>query len=178
MAAIIAGIGAAVLAESPTPQVRRASLVAMEKSFDGRIEKMGAADPFDLLGTTRGVYLEGYGAVFSTEVNLIVSPSINPFRLKMTPKDVSMVHARKVQNLPILRRNMREMLVASAASLDTVPATEQVAVAVSLFYFSWEDRSGLPAQIVMRAERQKLLDFQAGRANAAALDSSIRVQEY
>ena len=85
-----------------------------------------------------------------------------------------MVHARKVQNLPILGRNMREMLVASAASLDTVPATEQVAVAVSLFYFSWEDRSGLPAQIVMRAERQKLLDFQAGRANAAALDSSIR----
>ena len=72
---------------------------------------------------------------------------------------------------------MQEALIATAASLDTVPSNEQVAVGVSLFYYKWEDTSGLPGQIVMQAERQKLLDVQVGRTPRAALVSTIRVQE-
>ncbi len=39
---------------------------------------------FDLLGTTRGVYLEGYGVVFSAELDLIVTPNLNPFHQSFT----------------------------------------------------------------------------------------------
>jgi len=72
---------------------------------------------------------------------------------------------------------MREMLLASAASLDTVPANEQIALGVTLFYYGWEDTTGLPAQIVMQAPRQKLLDAQRG-GNKAELESIVQVQEF
>ncbi len=140
------------------PRVKRVALAAMEKSFDGKLEKLGAEDSFMLLGNTRGVYLEGYGAVFTAEVNLFQGPSITPFRQSISKDDVSRVHARKVQQIPGLKRKMRDMLADSAASLDTVPSNERIALGVSLFYYSWEDMAGLPRQILMHAEKRKLLD--------------------
>ncbi len=56
-----------------------------------------------------------------------------------------------------LRTTMRTMLVDSARSLDAVPSDEQVAVGLSLFYWTWEKRDGLPAQVVMHAPRKALL---------------------
>src|ERR1039458_4808501 len=49
------------------PRVTRAALVSVEKNFDGRLARAYTPDIFDILGATRGVYLEGCGAVFSTE---------------------------------------------------------------------------------------------------------------
>lgn len=160
------------------PRVRRAALAAMEKNFDGRIERIGAEDPFMLLGTTRGVYLEGYGVVFTAEVNLVNSPGISPFRQSVPKEEIASLRIRKLQRLAVLKQNIEDMLVASAALLSDVPDTEQITVGVSLFYRSYEDTTGLPSQILMQAERRKLLQFQPGRIDRAALESIIRVQEF
>lgn len=151
------------------PRVTRAALAGVEKSCDGQLAY--TADAFDLLGPTRGVYLEGYGAVFSTELNLILSPNLSPFHQSFSKMEIAGIHDRKVQRLPLLKRKMREMLMASAASLETMPPGEQVVVAVSLFHYSWEDYSGLPSQIVMQAERQKLL-------SSATREAAIRTVEF
>jgi hypothetical protein len=153
------------------PRVTRAALASVEKAFDGRFARAYTIDAFDLLGTTRGVYLDGYGAVFSSELNLIVSPNINPFHQAFTKAEIARVHDRKVRQLPVLRDKMREMLVASAASLENLPPGEQVVLAISLFHYSWEDYSGLPSHIVMQAERQKLL-------NNATRATAIRMVEF
>jgi hypothetical protein len=141
----------------------------VEKSCDGRLAY--TADGFDLLGPTRGVYLEGYGAVFSTELNLVVSPNLSPFRPAFSKLEIARMHERKIQRLPRLKQKMREVLVASAASLENLPPSEQVVLAVSLFHYSWEDYSGLPSQIVMQAERQKLL-------SNATRETAIRTVEF
>jgi hypothetical protein len=151
------------------PRVTRAALASVEKGFDGRFTR--SYDSFDLLGTTRGAYLEGYGAVFSTELNLIVSPNLNPFHQSFTKIEIARIHERKVQRLPLLKQQMREMLIASAASLENLPPSEQVVLAVTLFHYSWEDYSGLPSQIVMQAERQKLL-------SNATRETAIRTVEF
>jgi hypothetical protein len=151
------------------PRVTRAALAGVERNFDGRLAY--TADAFDLLGPTRGVYLEGYGAVFSTELNLIVSPNVSPFHQSFSKIEIARIHDRKLQRLPSLKQQMREMLVASAESLETMPPNEQVVVAVSLFHYSWEDYSGLPMQIVMQAERQKLL-------SNATREAAIRMVEF
>jgi hypothetical protein len=52
-----------------------------------------------------------------------------------------------------------------------MPPGEQVVLAVSLFHYSWEDYSGLPGQIVMQAERQKLL-------SNATRETAIRTVEF
>lgn len=172
----------AVAAGSPggeKPRVSRAALSAMEKSFDDRIERTQLANPFFLLGATRGIYLEGYGAVFSAELNLITTPVLTPFHPTIPREEVEKVRRMKLERLTLLKQMMRDMLVAAAASLDTVPPHEKIAVAVSLFYHtSWEDTTGLPSQILMQAQRQILLDYQAARINEDALRASLRVQEF
>jgi hypothetical protein len=165
-------LATALWAASVDPhRVKRATMAALEKVFDTRIQRASAVEPLDLMGNTRGIYLQGYGAVFTTAVNLIISPTINPFHMTFTKAEIDRVHARKVERLPLLKQQMREMLFTGAAALDGVPLHEQIVVGVSLMYFSWEDTTGLPAQLVMQGERQKLL-------NRAAAETAIHMEEY
>jgi hypothetical protein len=159
------------------PRVGRAAVAAMEKSIDRRLETV-VESPFLLLGMTRGVYLEGYGAVFTAEVNLASGPSISPFRPKVTKDDIVKLRLNTLGRLPALKSAMREALVAAAGSLDTVPAEERLVVGVSLFCFSWEDSSGMPSQIVMQAPRRTLLEFQTSRRDRSTLEAAVQVQEF
>ena len=170
-AIILALLFGAQAAQPPPSRITRAALSGLENNFDGRFQRANATDPFDLLGTTRAVYLDGYGVVFSAELNLIVTPNLNPFHQVFTSAEKARIHERKLQRLPLLKQNMREMLIASAVSLENLPPSEQVVLAVTLFHYSWEDSSGLPAQIVMQAERQKLL-------SNATRETAIRAVEF
>jgi hypothetical protein len=159
------------------PRVARATLVPMEKSFNRRMEAFNVEDPFYLLGTTRGIYLDGYGAVFTNEINLVLGPNITPFSQIISKEQIARLRQKKLARLPKLREVMRDMLVDAAASLDTVPPEEHVVVGVTLFHFSWEDTAGLPAQIIMKAPRRALLDYKTRRLDSAGLDAAVRIQE-
>jgi hypothetical protein len=74
---------------------------------------------------------------------------------------------------------MRESLVVSAGMLDTVPANEQVVISVSLPRYHWEDTTGLPAQIVMQASRNALVNLQVNPpTDQAVYLKTIRTREY
>ncbi|MBK9168520.1 MAG: hypothetical protein IPM24_13770 [Bryobacterales bacterium] len=148
-------------------KVRRSSVAAMEKSFDQSLLRLGD-NPFTLVGNTRGLHLAGYGAVFTAEVNLIMGPTLSPFRQTISPEDIVRLHERKIERLPHLRRTMREMLLSAAASLDDVPATERIVLGVRLLYLPYENTEGLPAHILMQGERARLLDAKLGRVPAEA----------
>lgn len=181
LAGVLAALLAAFLPAFPQqkPKVSREALAAVERSFDSQLSQLDKTDPIDLLGNTRGVYLDGYGVVFTTEVSLIITPGLSPFRtMPISKAEASSVHQRKLAKLPALKSLMREMLVSSAASLDLVPANQQVVVGVTLFYYSWEDKTGLPGQILLRAPRSSLLDYRLGKNNGTALDAAIRTEEF
>ena len=149
--------------------VARPAMQAIEKSIDGRLESANPADPFDLLGFTRGVYVPGFGVVLSAEVDLIKVPGLSPFHPKITPEERPRFLARKMQTLPKLRDIMRASMVAAASELRSVPLNENIVFGMTLFYFFGEDTTGLPGQIIMQATRQQLMTQQ----NPAA----IKVQE-
>jgi hypothetical protein len=174
--ALLAG-GTLWVGAADKPRVSRASLAAMEKSFDGRLEGWSVDEPVMLLGTTRGVYLEGYGVVFTAEMNLLPGATISPFQPTIKPEQRVRVHKKKLERLPKLRVQMKDMLVASALSLDNVPLDDRIVVGVTLFHFSWEDVSGLPAQVIMQAQRRLLLDYALKRIDQAALEAGIRTEE-
>jgi len=156
----------------PAPvRVTRAALMSLEKHFDGQFVRANLPDSFDLLGNTRGVYVAGFGAVFSTELNLVVTPNLSPFHPVYTKPELARIHERKLQRLPVLKQKMREMLVNSAVALENMPPQEQIVLAVSLFHYSWEDSSGIPAQIVMQGQRQQLL-------SESTRESAIHTQEF
>jgi hypothetical protein len=173
-----AAILTALTLVSAAPRLNRGALLALERNFDSRVQRLNIDDPFDLLGPTRAVYLERYGVVFSTEVNLVTGPAITPFRPQLSAADKERLRQKKLSRLPQLRQAMRDMMVSSATALRTLPESEQVVVGITLFYHPWEMTAGLPAQIVMQAPRGTLTDFEAGRIKLDGLNAAIVEQVY
>jgi hypothetical protein len=163
---------AARVAQTTTepPIVKRAAMQVVEKAMDKRLELTFSDDPLLLLGDTRGVYLPGYGVVLTAEVSLVNSPGISPFHQVITADEKARLHAKKSQRLEKLKESVRGMLVTAAADLRPVPLGENVVIGISLFYYHWEDTSGLPGQIVMQATREQLVTQTAA--------SSIKVTEF
>lgn len=158
------------------PPVSREAMAAVEQSVDHSIRALDVNDPYDLLGFTRGVYLSGYGAVFTAEVNLVVT-LITPFHQPPVGAQLTRLRQKKLQRLVAIRELMRQALVSAAATLDPVPPNEQIVFGLTLFYRGFEEREGLPSQIIMQAPKQTLLDFKANRISKAQLDAAIQVQE-
>jgi len=77
--------------------------------------------------------------------------------------------------VPQLKMALKEALIAAAASLDPVPATDKVTIALILPRFSWEDPAGLPLQVVVEGTKQQLLAAQ--KAGGVAIDQAVKVSE-
>jgi hypothetical protein len=161
----LCALPAGSLADSP--KVNRGMIEAMERSLDNKIAALWPLDPAEVLGVSQGAYIQGYGAIFLSEVNLAPAAGISPFHPTVSADEIRRTHEKKVQRMGAIRNAMRAMLVDSARSLDSVPADEQVAVGLTLFYWKWENHDGLPAQIVMHAARKALLQS-ADQASIAA----------
>jgi hypothetical protein len=169
----IAAVALAALCVMPgiadAPKVNRGMVEAMQQSLDNKLSRLWPQDPAEVLGLTQGTYIQGFGAIFLSEVNLAPAAGISPFHPTVSADEVRRTHEKKLQRMAAIRTAMRGMLVDSARSLDSVPADEQIAVGLSLFYWKWENRDGLPAQIVMHAPRKMLL--QSGSAEQASIVS-------
>jgi len=135
------------------------AFVNLERTFDARVASMSADNfgPVDLLGATRGIYLDGYGAVFTTEMGLVQTPTINPFNSTITEPQKERVHSAKISRLPGLKKAMTEAVRSIAATLTQVPDDQQIVLAVRLDYSSWERTAGLPGLIVAKADRRDAL---------------------
>lgn len=161
------------------PKLNRNTVVAMEKSFDRRLEReVLDGDALLLIGMTRGVQVEGFGVIYSTEIDLVATPGISPFHPEFTKEDVARLRQRKLARLPALRKAMRQMLLDTAGSLDGLPPEERLVVGVTLNHRSFENITGIPSQIVMQSEKRTLLDFATGKRDRAQMESAIRTQEY
>lgn len=167
-ALVLAGALAAAAPDHPRPP--RAAMMDLEKSFDAAVESVIASDPMAIMVSTQGVYVQDFGAVFTAQVDLINTPPLSPFRRTMSDADKQRIRTRKVERLPVLREQMRRLLAAAASSLADLPPEDQLVLAVSIFRYGWEDTKGLPAQIVMQAERRELL-------KGTAAEAAIRIEE-
>lgn len=164
------------LTAADSPRVTRETLAGVERNMDSAIRSWDVVEPYDLLGFTRSVYLPGYGVVLSTEVNLMITV-ITPFSEAPTGKKLLALKEKKQQRLAFVRNWMREALVNAGAALDQVPPEERIVYAVTLFYQSFEDHSGMPNQVIIEAPRQALADFKAGRITPEQLGAAIQAWE-
>ena len=137
-----------------TDRVAVGTMSSLEKWFNQRLTGLfEASAPLDLLGNTRGVYLENYGAVFTSEVSLVVTPAPGPFRGKITKEFADTIRQKKIERLPFLQSAMKEMLRNMGATFIQVPEDRQMVLVIRFYYEPWEDMNGMPSQIVMKADR-------------------------
>ncbi len=138
-----------------------------------RLTSNSQAIPGRFLGDTRGTYLPGYGALFTFELSLVRVTPVTPFNPVFTAQQKKTFHDRKVQQLPVLEKVMRDFVVKAASSLQTLPASENIVFEAHLLSQSYEDHTGLPWRVTMTANRQKLLDAVAAHATPVQLSSLI-----
>jgi hypothetical protein len=168
-------LGAAAAPAADAPRVSRALLATTEKSLDDRFARLWNDNPLAILGSTRGVYLDGYGVVLTAEVNMVVGGTslMNPIWSK---EDKERHHKKKLERLPQLRAEMKKALAASAATLDPVPADEQVVLSLFLSRYPWEDPAGIPAQVTAQGTKRKLVEAQ--RSGGTGLDQAVQIKEF
>jgi hypothetical protein len=136
-------------------RVSSSVLTPLEQSFNDRLSTMfDRNEPADLLGNTRGVYLQGFGAVFTTEMSLVLTPAATPFRGKITKEFADSIRQKKIQRLPFLKAAMKEMMHNMAAAFQ---GDDQMVLVVRFYYEPWEDMTGMPSQVLMRAPRKDAL---------------------
>jgi hypothetical protein len=160
------------------PSVGRPMIKAMEASIELELLRTWPTEPIEVLGVTHGAYVEGYGAVFMTELNLALGAGISPFHPQITVDEAKRLHEKKMARLPQLKNTMRVILMNCAGSLDSVPDDQQIALAVTLFYFHGESTEKLPSQIVMHGQKRALLDVKTGRAEKSTLAAVIAEREF
>ena len=174
VAGVLAGAAlvSAIVSGAASSRVSRNNLSGLEKMTDGKVVSLEPSTQARLLGATRGVYLEGYGAVFSSEVDLIAFAAPNPFRpLEYSEAEMKRLRTQKENRILILKQRMQESLVIMAQQLEGVPKQEQIALAVTIPYWPWEKSAGMPRQILMQTTKAALLD-------PTNLNNTLRVQEF
>jgi hypothetical protein len=142
--------------ETAPPRVTLTSLAGLARGFDRSFRMFAVTDPIDVLGNTRGIYLDGFGAVFTTELSPVFTPGLSPFQPNISQQDKEKVRQRKLARLPVVERLMNSMLQSAAKDL-AVPDDQQIVVAVNFVYLPYEDTTGLPGQMVVKGTRHAIL---------------------
>jgi len=162
------------ISAADAPRVNRVLINSVERNLDERIKHMWNDNPLALVGPSRGVYLPGYGIVLTAEMNLATA-NISLMNPTLSETEKIALHKKKAERVPQLKTAMKEALVAAAASLDPVPATDKVTIALILPRYSWEDPAGVPLQVVVEGTRSQLVAAQKG--GAAAIDQAVKISE-
>ena len=159
---------------APAARKMRADLRTVERSID---RGFGGASMV-MIGSTRGGYLQGFGAVFTLEVNVVPMANVSPFKPSYTEQELRQLNQRKRGRLRELEELGAGILVKEAGKLGAIPEGEKMALIISLFHFTWEDTDDLPAQVVIQAPRRALLDRQAGRISEQELAKRLTVRRF
>jgi hypothetical protein len=164
-------VSAAYAAAGEAPHVDRAQMEKVEKSLDATLLRFTPDNSHTLIGLTRGVYLEGVGAVLTAEVILVNAP-ISIMHPLPSKDEIAQMRKKKLERVPELKKVLKEALASAATSLETIPLDEQIVIAVIVPRFKFENAEGIPVQITVQASKRKLLE-----SKGAALEALIRVSE-
>ena len=156
-------------------KIDQATMSKVTEGVDGTFQELWPEYQAESVGVSHIVYIRGYGVVISGKLNLAPGLNVTPFHPEITKSDIAKTKSKKMERMPKLRQAMQDLLVKSAAQLKDLPDTEVVVLGVSLFYWHWEDRKGLPDQIVIHGTKKALL---AAGQNKAALTAAVQVDEF
>src|SRR5258708_10467346 len=108
--------------------------------------------PFLILQETKGAYLEGYGVVFTLEVNLSPMRYRTPFAASpYSEKELAAARAQKLARIKEMETLIRDLLRDHGMGLEFVPPGDHVAVVVHLF--NQAEQKDLPSQLTGQVEK-------------------------
>lgn len=161
-------------AAAASPRVSGNVLKVVETNLNDRLKSLWPDNPFSVIRLTRGLYLDGYGAVFTVDVSPVLSTT-SMMHPMVSKEEIVRAHKVRVERVAELKQAMRLAVADAAASLDPVPADDQVTLVVYLAHHEWEDINGMPGQLTFRGKKKALVDAQ--HAGIAALTQAVQITE-
>lgn len=171
----LATAAAAQLTAAPKGQPAT-EIEAEQRACDGAIRAFSIDAPVDQLLPTHGVYVEGYGAVFITDVNLISLPPLWGFGGHIAPGEFQRIHDTKLKRVPAVRQLMTQMLLDASKSLTRLTPDESILLHFNFYYMSQEDRGGLPKSMSVQGKKKDLLDAAAGKVPAEGVSGILKIR--
>jgi hypothetical protein len=156
-------------------QLPQADVAIAEKICNAAIRGYSIDAPMDHLLPAHGVYVEGYGVVLITDVNLVALPSLYGFAGGVTEKDKTQIHDSKVKRFPAVRELFVRVAVDMASGLDRLPPEESVLLRVNFYNFEFEKKNDLPKRLTISGRKKDLVDALRPGSLPGALDSILKV---
>ncbi len=164
----------ALTAQTPDYQSVKKQTQLFETVLDTAVRQHYDPANFLMMQSPRGAYLEGYGVVFTLEVNLYVMRWVNPFNAApYSEKEIAAAKAAKQARMKELETLIRDLLRNNGMGLDFVPPDENVAVVVHLF--NQVELRDLPSQLSVQVKKQWLQEAAGRRLSAAEFRQKLSV---
>ena len=132
-------------------------LDGVEKSFDERLKRM-MDSPLQLQDWTNGVYIPGYGLVFTARVELVLTAGTSAFHPAVTQAEKEQTTQANQKRLPVLKQTMRDFL-SSSREFGKLPSNESVTLSVKIFCKPGYPRTGLPDRVVMTMQNKQIREI-------------------
>jgi hypothetical protein len=178
--ALALALGLALEVAATQPGAVRAGLppadVAIaEKICDAAIRGYSIDAPIDHLLPAHGVYVEGYGLVLITDVNLVALPALFGFSGRVTDKDRMQIHDSKVKRFPAVRELFMRVVLDVARELERLPPEESVLLRVNFYNFDWEKKNDLPKRLTVSGRKRDLVYVARPGNLPGALPGTLKV---
>ncbi len=133
-------------------------------------------DPFAVLEKPKGVYLDGFGTVFSFEIDIATVKRPNLFSsAHSTPEEEKKFFN---ENLAKLKEVMIRALAEHGDSMVSLQPDETIAVAAQLFNSGFLSQPLELRTVLIRTAKKNLVDYKAGRLTSDELRKKIEVIQY
>ena len=132
--------------------------------------------PWTTCRPTHGIYVEGYGAVFITDVNLVALPPLFGFGGNIAPGVLKRIHDSKLKRLPAVRELLTQMVLGASKTLAHLSPEENILLHVNFYNLDLEDRAGLPKSMSVQGKQKDLLAAAAGKIPGVEVSGILKVR--
>ena len=166
-------------AEAPSP-VDQARLRGQIEQFQAVIENALRQDVRSaVLSAPKGAYLEGYGAVFSTEASLYRIRPITPFSSSpYSRQELDQAHQAALERLGRLKQDLRQAVAEHGSLLGQLKPDHTLAVIVHLFNGVADPRRPYPSQLIFKARAESVSDYRQGKITMDELVRQVRISQF
>ena len=171
--------GAAPETAPPAP-VDRARLRDQIEQFQAVIENALRQDlRSTVLSAPRGAYLEGYGAVFSTEASLYRIRPLTPFSSSpYSRQELEQAYRSALERVDRLKENLRQAVAEHGSLLEQLKPSHTLAVIVHLYNGVADPGRPYPSQLIFKASAGSVDDYRQGRITMEELAGHVRISQF
>ena len=132
-----------------------------------------------VLSAPRGAYLEGYGAVFSTEASLYRIRPITPFSSKpYSRQELDKAYQAALDRLERLKVDLRQAVAKHSSLLEQLRPSHTLAVIVHLYNGVAEPGRPYPSQLIFKASARSVSDYRHGKITMDDLVGRVRISQF